>query len=119
MEEQKKYNEYLEGLLVKAIQSGKQETSGLVGELKRDMSVIQEILKEQNKALLRIEDQTTKHNGRMRSLEMWRSYIIGGLSVLSIVMVLLGYIWNTKVSALEYRGAENLKLINEIQSQKN
>lgn len=32
--------EHLEGLLTKAIQAGKQETSGLVGDLKSDLKVL-------------------------------------------------------------------------------
>lgn len=43
-------------------------------------------------SLKRIEDQTTKHNGRMTKMEEWRNYIAGAISVILIVVVpILGW----------------------------
>ena len=38
-------------------------------------------------ALARIEMQTTKTNGTVRDLQRWKSYIMGGLSVICIVLL--------------------------------
>lgn len=35
----------------------------------------------------RIETQTTKTNGRVRSLEVWRGVIIGGLGVITALVI--------------------------------
>ena len=45
-----------------------------------------------------ILEQTTAHNGRMRSLEKWRSYITGGLAVLcALVLPILIMIVRIKI----------------------
>ena len=31
--------------------------------------------------------QTTKHNGRMSKLENWRSYLAGGLAIISVIVI--------------------------------
>lgn len=55
-------------------------------EIDRMFSEIQETLK-------RIEDQTTKTNGSVRGLQIWRARIIGGLAVsIIIVLPILGYL---------------------------
>ena len=36
-------------------------------------------------SFMRIETQTTKHNGRMSSLEKWRAYITGAISVIILI----------------------------------
>lgn len=77
--------ERLEGLLVKAVQAGKQETSGLVGELRTDIAVIKEHNKNQNVTLQRIENQTIKTNGRVGKLESHRSYLWGAYTVLTLI----------------------------------
>lgn len=46
-------------------------------------------------ALARIEGQTTKTNGRVSKLELWQSLVIGGLSVITIIVLpLLGYLFS-------------------------
>jgi len=42
-----------------------------------------------------IKEQTTKHNGRMKKLEVWRGYITGAISVL-ILIVLPSAVWSFK-----------------------
>lgn len=42
--------------------------------------------------LVRIEAQTTKTNGTVRDLQRWKSYIMGGLSVICIVLLPLIFI---------------------------
>jgi hypothetical protein len=37
--------------------------------------------------LKRIEAQTVKTNGRVSALEKWRSYILGGLAIISMIVV--------------------------------
>jgi hypothetical protein len=42
----------------------------------------------------RIEAQTTKTNGRVKALEMWRMFLLGGLGVItSLVIPLVIYIF--------------------------
>lgn len=47
----------------------------------------------------RIEAQTTKTNGNVASLKMWRAYITGGVAVLTILVIpiLLVLLSNFKV----------------------
>ncbi len=35
----------------------------------------------------RIEEQTTKTNGNVRKLQLWRAYILGGMAMLSVLLV--------------------------------
>lgn len=46
----------------------------------------------------RIEKQTTKTNGRVSSLENWRSWIVGGLAVFAFLVIpLLVYAFNLAI----------------------
>lgn len=45
--------------------------------------------------------QTTRTNGRVNSLENWRSYIVGALSVIGVICVLIIYIWNMQVTQIK------------------
>lgn len=38
-------------------------------------------------SLKRIEDQTTKTNGRVSSLESWRQYTLGALAVITLLVI--------------------------------
>ena len=53
--------------------------------------------KEIKETLERIEVQTTRTNGRVRSLEGWRMYMIGGMAAITLIGVpLLTYnLWQT------------------------
>lgn len=48
---------------------------------------LDQIFDDIQKTLIRIETQTTRTNGRVSSLEGWRQYIVGAVSVLVIVVV--------------------------------
>lgn len=48
---------------------------------------ITEMFKDVQESLARIEDQTTKHNGRLKNNEIWRAYITGALAVITAVVV--------------------------------
>lgn len=37
--------------------------------------------------LARIEEQTTKTNGNVRKLQLWRAYILGGMAMLSVLLI--------------------------------
>lgn len=52
---------------------------------------------ELKETLKRIEAQTTKTNGRVSSLEEWRSYVVGAVAVLTLIgLPLLTYnLWQT------------------------
>ena len=50
----------------------------------RELTAMFDDLKKGN---ARIEQQTTKHNGRMTKLERWQSYMMGAFSVLTIIIV--------------------------------
>ena len=39
--------------------------------------------------LERIETQTTKTNGRVNKLENWRSYLLGGIAIISSIVVVI------------------------------
>jgi tetrahydromethanopterin S-methyltransferase subunit G len=41
------------------------------------------------KQLDRIEEQVVKTNGRVRSLELWRSFSMGAIAVMSLILTIL------------------------------
>lgn len=47
--------------------------------------------KEIKATLERIEAQTTRTNGRVSSLEMWRSYVVGGLAIISAIILPIAF----------------------------
>ncbi len=49
--------------------------------------LMDERLRSVAETLMRIETQTTKTNGRVRSLEVWKGFMIGGMSILSILVI--------------------------------
>lgn len=51
---------------------------------KREMD---NIIKEIHSTVKRIEEQTTKTNGRVSKLETWRGFITGGLAVVAVLLV--------------------------------
>lgn len=70
--------QHFENLLIKAIQSGKSETSGLVSDIKKDIAElksnyskreIDHFMSEIKENTLKILEQTTRHNGRMVKIE--------------------------------------------------
>lgn len=38
-------------------------------------------------ALNRIEGQTTRHNGRMSKMEAWRNFMLGGMAIISFLVI--------------------------------
>lgn len=53
---------------------------------------INEMFKDVRESLTRIEEQTTRHNGRMTRMEEWKAFMSGGMAVLTlIVMPILGW----------------------------
>jgi len=45
------------------------------------------MFKEIQDTLQRIETQTSRTNGRVTRLEMWRQYILGALAIISMVVI--------------------------------
>ena len=48
---------------------------------------IDEFMRDIKEALERIEAQTTRTNGRVSSLEIWRGFITGGLVIIGVVLL--------------------------------
>jgi len=45
------------------------------------------ILKDLKQDIGEIKIQTTKTNGKVRSLEIWRGYITGGIAILGAILI--------------------------------
>ena len=59
-------------------------------------------------ALIRIESQTIKTNGRVNKLENWRSLLVGGYVVFTgFLLPLLGYIYFDQQSILKNEIIDN------------
>ena len=58
------------------------------GDVKERLTRIETIL---NRELPDIKEQLKLSNGRTRSLENWRNYILGGMAILTIIIT-----WSTK-----------------------
>jgi len=59
------------------------------GDIKERLARIETIL---NRELPDIKEQLKVANGRTRSLELWRSYILGGMALLTI-LITWGFKW--------------------------
>jgi len=66
----------------------------LVERMKGITTLINEKFEENEKSHNIILEQTTKTNGRVRSLEIWRSFIVGGLSILTFMLPFAFYFIN-------------------------
>ena len=53
------------------------------GDIKERLTRIETIL---NRELPDIKDQLKVSNGRMRSLENWRNYMVGGMAIISFII---------------------------------
>jgi hypothetical protein len=85
--ENAKIKEVLMNIVERSHQTIANVQSNATNELKTTLAVHTEILS-------RIEKQTIKTNGRVSSLETWRWITIGGLSIISaIVLPLTSYIF--------------------------
>jgi len=58
-------------------------------------------LDSQDKSLLEIKEQTTKTNGSVRKLQMWKAYILGLMAGGTIILGLVVYVWNLKIGSIE------------------
>lgn len=78
-----------------------QTISNLMDDIRTDMKSISEkqdesildrnsihaMLDNLKEGQCKILEQTTKHNGRMSSLELWQSYVIGAVAVLTVLVL--------------------------------
>ena len=104
--------EKLEGLLVKAVQSGKKETSDLVGDIKDEILTLKIYHTEVIERLVRIEIQTKITNGSVMSLKLWRSLMIGGMGIITlIVFPLLIYIFYENTIRVQAQIDKSMDLI--------
>lgn len=108
MSEQKgmdqKLKDELKDYIFHAVQATKQENSGLLGEIRTNVTVLETQYKNIMVTLGEIKTQTTKTNGSVTSLRLWRSLIVGGLTIIVLlVLPLITYIFNTKIQHVEAR----------------
>lgn len=63
-----------------------------MGEKPYENREIRDFFDDIRKTLDRIEKQTIKTNGRVSSLENWRSYTVGAMAVITLIIVpILGW----------------------------
>lgn len=93
-----------------ATQSTKQENSNLVGDIKTQIALLQSHYKDIKIDLTEIKVQTTKINGSVINLKMWRSWMAGGMAIIVLlVLPLISYIFyehiqktNTEIETIKY-----------------
>lgn len=97
--------EYFEGLLIRAVQAGKKETSGLVTDMKISLKEIDDRVHANFNQLTLLESRVSdvitlsekmleedkKRNGRIDKLEKWRSWITGGMAMFMLFVPLIIY----------------------------
>ena len=69
-----KIEQFIKDTALAVQQSTKTEYSGLIGDLRRNVAVLQTNHSDVIEWLKRIEAQTVKTNGSVRSLQSWKSY---------------------------------------------
>lgn len=53
---------------------------------------IREMVRDTNEAIARVEQQTTRHNGRMTRMEEWRAFQSGAMAVIcTLIVPILGW----------------------------
>lgn len=57
-----------------------------------------EVLPEMKGHLLEIKEQTIKTNGSVRNLQLWRSYILGGFAVFTLLAPFMWYVINLSIN---------------------
>lgn len=62
---------------------------------------IDNFMKDIHEKLDLILTQTTKHNGRLSKVELWKSWILGIFAGGTIIVGLLLYIWNMKIGSID------------------
>ena len=73
-----------------------------MSEQKYNQDTFPLIFGEIKEQLDRIEKQTTKTNGNVISLKLWRAYITGAVVIISVIVLpLIVYINNTQVNQLQ------------------
>lgn len=87
--------------------SRKMENSYTIREIDVHFSDIKQTLE-------RIEDQTTKTNGRVSSLEIWRGYVLGACAAILILVPLLYNFINVRIDTLENDHKNTRLLLKEI-----
>ena len=107
-----KINQIIKDTALAVQQATKSENSGLIGDLRRNVAVLQENHKEVVIWLQRIEAQTVKTNGSVRSLQAWRGYIMGGLAVITVVILPLIFLVIKNVISIQ----TNTQNINNLQA---
>lgn len=73
--------------------------------------------KEVKETLARIEQQTTKTNGRVGLLENWRNYIMGSIAIITFIVIpLISWIFLDKIKSINNMiDYTNSKIIHDIQ----
>lgn len=62
---------------------------------------IDNFMEEIHEKLDLILEQTTKHNGRLKKVELWKSWILGMFAGGTAIIGLLLYIWDLKIGSIE------------------
>lgn len=75
-------------------QAAKSENSSLISDIRKNIAILEVHYQDIKCDLTDIKVQTTRTNGRVSKLEGWRSLLIGGWSVVTLIVIpLLCYIF--------------------------
>lgn len=87
--------------LIELMEISIQQKSGSDSDIKSSFKVMQEHIKGIDDKIGEILDQTKRTNGNVMSLKMWRSLTVGGMTIISIIVLpLLIWIFQTSITML-------------------
>lgn len=95
--------ERISDFVFKGIVSARQTDSNFWSSVKSELAVFTEKMDEMRREMQYFANEKKVQNGRVRKLENWRSYILGGLSLVALLASFAFYIYTYQQSVQDDR----------------